>query len=973
MTTRLARCALILLLLVPLAVRAQTQPSATGLDAISDDKLMNELAARGMTTLLDRAFEVNKIPRAQQEGRRALIALQQLTDPSAKLSARQKQELITRVTAGIEQALPSIRDAETLMQQAQVLIHAGSDPLVNTLEYWGETPATQAQLRPIAEVVEKLFERAGAVASDELNAAASKVRGPQDPAAARLDQLEKLANIATYNARMSDYTLAISIDRADPRRREIAQRAIDYLKDLDVPEESVRPAVRLQIAKLSLLIADYGNARKLFDSLTGSGGVEQITPKPDFAQLYQAHYFRAIADVLDGKDADAQKSLDALVQWQRTNLPNDPGTQQSIAAATSILQYRIHALQAQNARDPNGQRQANAAAAETLTNLLRDRPDLQSVVSELLVSRLPQNADLGTVSPLMLSALLKRGESEAIRPEDQKADDAVLRRAVAAAEQIIHRATKPGGGIGAADAEHAQFVLPFLLQRLSRAPEAASAFLDYVEKYKDAEHAKMALDYAQSIIGELHKNNPNDEQVRRVYERFLKTAIDAPFNRKQFAFEYARQLQLLNRFADAIHYYEQVPPDDKRLLAARFFQMIASKQLLDTLPPSDPQRGPLMSSIQTLAAEVTKAAQQNASTGSDDQQRSIAQAMIVRTQLLAADLARVDQKDPNRALGLLENFEASAKGQPNEQGLLSEALLIRVQSFMALGRNNEATDALVKLLKTREGGQGAAIVYSLLEKLNADFDKAQNRNDRESMRVLARNRAELSGFLVDWAKDNPDANIKKYTYRYRVFQADTKQRAAELEEDAATRKAGLEEALKLYQALETPDAQKEYVATTPPGTPPEKLAYDPAVVRGIALIEYALGNYAEAQPRLARLLNDGRMGAGLREVDENGQVQTIDNDTYWEAVLKLIRSNLALNAEPEAQKQFLRVQYIRWGSHVGGTRWKAEFDKLRQELIPDFNPESPPTATTEPATAASALPATAPTSEPATKPAARAD
>ena len=27
------------------------------------------------------------------------------------------------------------------------------------------------------------------------------------------------------------------------------------------------------------------------------------------------------------------------------------------------------------------------------------------------------------------------------------------------------------------------------------------------------------------------------------------------------------------------------------------------------------------------------------------------------------------------------------------------------------------------------------------------------------------------------------------------------------------------------------------------------------------------------------------------------------------------------------------------GAHVGGTKWKAEFEKLRQELIPDYKPE----------------------------------
>jgi hypothetical protein len=127
------------------------------------------------------------------------------------------------------------------------------------------------------------------------------------------------------------------------------------------------------------------------------------------------------------------------------------------------------------------------------------------------------------------------------------------------------------------------------------------------------------------------------------------------------------------------------------------------------------------------------------------------------------------------------------------------------------------------------------------------------------------------------------------------------------------------------------------------------VTYDPAVARGIAMIQYDLGNFTEAQQRLARLLADGKLGSALIDVDENGQTRTIDNDAYWEAVLKLIRANLALGADAENQKNFLKSQYIRWGNHVGGTKWKAEFERLRKELIPDYQIESATAPATQPA------------------------
>ena len=321
--------------------------------------------------------------------------------------------------------------------------------------------------------------------------------------------------------------------------------------------------------------------------------------------------------------------------------------------------------------------------------------------------------------------------------------------------------------------------------------------------------------------------------------------------------------------------------------------------------------------------------------------------MVVRTKLLAAELARVDQKDPNRAIALLADFEQAAKGLPNENALRNEALLIRVQSLMAQGKFNDAAESLQTLLKSQGGGQGAAIVYSLLVKLDADFDKAQQAGDTETMRKIARNRAALSGNLVQWARSNPDPRIQQFTYRYSVYEADTKLRAADVEPDAAEKSKLYDEALKLYTALDSPENLAAYRATLP-ATEQATAGYDPAVKRGIAMLQYDLGNFAEAQKNLAILLKDGRLGSPLMDVEKDGQMRTVDNDAYWEAVLKLVRSNLKLGADVEEQKTFLKSLYIRWGDHVGGNKWKEQFDQLKSELIPDFAPPKLDASTTQP-------------------------
>src|SRR3712207_3550763 len=74
----------------PLAAQT-TQPD--GLDSLSDDVLLEELAARGLDSLLDYAFIANKTPAEKQTGIRTIIALRRLGDPSAKLTSQQRQKL----------------------------------------------------------------------------------------------------------------------------------------------------------------------------------------------------------------------------------------------------------------------------------------------------------------------------------------------------------------------------------------------------------------------------------------------------------------------------------------------------------------------------------------------------------------------------------------------------------------------------------------------------------------------------------------------------------------------------------------------------------------------------------------------------------------------------------------------------------------------------------------------------------------
>ena len=133
---------------------------------------------------------------------------------------------------------------------------------------------------------------------------------------------------------------------------------------------------------------------------------------------------------------------------------------------------------------------------------------------------------------------------------------------------------------------------------------------------------------------------------------------------------------------------------------------------------------------------------------------------------------------------------------------------------------------------------------------------------------------------------------------------------------------------------------------------------------GVGLTSFELGDYKAAQEALGRLLVDKKLGSPeIQKVDEKtGETRYEDNGTYWEATYKLLRSNTELykrNKENAAaseayenSKAHLKRLYVR--GDVGGAKWKDEFEALRKEIVPDFDPKTVASPATGPAPAADA-------------------
>ena len=922
-----------------IAAAQSTRPLSRGLDSLREDRVISELANRGLTDLLDRAFDVNQYTPAQRAGIRALIALQDLSQLDANFSSAERRRLIAQVTAGIEQALPTLDEPQSMMRQAATLIRYGVERDVNILEYWGENPQTQQQLRPVVEAVIKLLERTEQIAHKQAEELANQLTGPADPRGKSWQEISTLTTNAAYTRHMLLYDLALTMPPGSQERLETADKAIDYLKQLDNSESTVQPTVRNRIAKLHMARGEFDQAREIFATVIAA---KDLSPAPGPSQAYEARYFAAVCDVLTDNAAGAHEKLDALIQWQNANLPTDPTAREGADAATAMLRYRLASLEADKAADLAAKQQLIAAANSALIDLVKRRADLRPVIFEQLIRQLPPNPDLKSLDPLMLQAIIQRADNERLKPATENADKPALEQGIAAARELVSRRA---GDIDAETRDAAAMLAPLFAERLGRDIDAAAGFLDYLRHVgTKTRNAPIALDAVRNIVARLradpaHRDNP---AIIAVYQQFLTIALQPPFQRNELAFEYARLLQSRGQLKDAADYFGLVPSTDPRLVTARYYQMAVTQQRLDEEKLNPADRATIVASFQRLADQVTGLAEASLANAKTPAEQSRYRTILARTALLSADVARREQNNPDRALTLLENIEQIAQGLPAERQLLANALYMRVQAYMTLGRSDDATNTLVKLLSTKSGGEGVAIVYELMQKLNQELTIATAAENRTQMAAIASNRSKLSGFLVEWARTNPNSEIRKYTYRYSVFDAAARHLAAQLNPDPAARAAQLQEALELYRKLQTPDAVAMYRATTQPSdASPDS---DPQVALGIGLVSFDLGDYPEAQRRLGQLLTERKLGSPLITSQSSGEEHPAENDVYWEATLKLLRSNMALAKPGDKQsldarrdtRSYLKQLYIRWGEQTGGKKWHSEFEKLRQEIIPEF-------------------------------------
>ncbi len=922
-----------------------------------EDRVLMEIAGREMGTLRDYLFDKRKLSSEERAQINAISAFKKLDDP--KLTPRQKGQIIRDISVGVDNVLKIVKDPTKLLGLNKQLVDYGTKRALNVMEYWPTNPRTQAQVRPVAEAVDKVYIAAIDIATKQakdlenrMTAANQATIGPQ------WEKLENLIGVARFSRAFNLYTVALSMDKSDAKRVDVAKAGIEILTEYEDPSFEIEDQCRVGLGKLFMVAGpeSIGQAKKKFEEVLKS-------PKATWAQKFEAVYFTAVTDLFDGKPAEARKGKAAVEAWLKGNPAQGDAktadeTTKGVEAAIDMLEYRILSYEADRSAGP-AREKANTDAIAALDKLAKSRPDLSSIINEQMMAKLPDNPDVKALNNLLLHALASRGNDELTKPEGQQIDKHAVELAASSARELIARSGKEG--VTAEDVENSMLLLAYFQLKLEKPTEAANTFLDFVKQYPRSQHLSAAFENAMSLAAKLKREPATAaaHSTEEIYTRFLEVATAPPFNRREFNLEYAQFMLRRNLAAmqadfdnakrqtmiaqarKAAALCAAVNNDDKRAIYARFNEMMAFDQLID-LDTKSKDEPAWISRMQALATELNALVAKEMP-GADADKAKILRVHKVQTNLLLANLAKHydgagRKAGMEQALSLLANFEQDVEGMPNADSLLGEVRFLRVTFLMSLGRASEALTDLQKFIET-SGDRGIDVIVSMLDTLGKEFQQAIRNKDMTEAASLAANRAQVSGFLVERVAQSKNEKLRALLPQYKEFKVSADLAAAELLDKADPKRVKLlESALAFFEpnaSVQLPEA----------ATPKERQALATAKLN-VGYIQYELGNYLKARPVLADLLSSKTLGTP-RDIKGEGADQVVKwNDSYWGATLKLMWCDVKLVEQKapeydektlEETRTYLKRLYIQWGE-PGGPKWAPEFDKLKDALLPGWVP-----------------------------------
>jgi hypothetical protein len=944
-TTRnpLVPAALAAVCLLGLTDAVHGQPAASGLDAVPDGAVIDELVRRGLDDLLNHTLDARGIPEDQRDAYRAQAALNRLSDES--LSLQERRDLALRVAAGIEPLIagdvpPDEQAArgETLLASARLLTSQAIDQEVRLIEYFGDDAGRRRFLQPVADAVANMLTRAQELLVAEGQRLEMEVQSVNDPRLPRISALNRQAREAAGLAVMARYHRLLGTDPDAQDRRTQAAALAQELAPFAVDRNPNRVVVLHLLGKIHQAHGgETGreNARQAYQQVIVAGD--------DPIRIFDAYFGNTVVAAEEGDAEAAQTQREQFEAWFASQQDNGQGPLAGREPLMLVLRYRIADALSRTAATEAEREAAAGEAIATLTDLVAQYEAFRPIVTEVLLAQIgtDADADLEGLPTLVLDSIVDAGRGEAARSLQDgdggpPMDEESVRRAVDAAALLYERLQAGGEDTPPASlVAKNTFNRGLMLQVLGDDQAAADAYLQFGDiEGVDPDRRLAAYQRALGIVDDLKRDAAadSDEAIAAdaIEARLLPILVDE-YNDVSRAFDLASRLHRNNELAEASRYYQMVPADDPRRPDANRLLFLARYGVLQQADDAADRRG-LVAEVARLGEAAVQSLQQAAAAATRPELERAYRGREAQVRIDLASLELAERDDPAAAMTLLQDLEERVAGLDNADSLVAQAMPLRFQATAAAGDVDAATQDLLALLDQSDAEQGFRFISQFQLTLNRAYERADRRGDVAGRRQVTETRAAVTPKLVDWIENVADADFRKYAYTFRRLDAETQlQAAAELEGDARTARleAARDRLLELQSAenleqwrdlLELDDAQRQ------------QARFDPKVRMNLGRAYYLLGDYGQARQEFGRLLQAEALGGPVVASQDPGVGQLVPNEDYWEAQLRFVQSGIEVGAPRDTLRGHVERLQILYGTAFAENRFAEEFATLRQEL-----------------------------------------
>lgn len=807
---------------------------------------------------------------------------------------RQGQEYASAMNAYLDKAvtqrdnsgLKIVPDGFWAVDHVKFIFGDLTKSLITRVEYFGMTERDRTELRPIAELSDKMVSAAETGLTAICEFEEKKKRRADDDGFAEgtpWARAYEAKAIPQYYRAFANYYRALAMQLDDPQRKDCLVKAVDSLKDWIEPEDAAQKAVKntalLLRGKCNSEIGRYSEALRDFEAAKAKENMPLANPDKEDSKerlevpnwiVFQARY-QTIVTKARNKDFEGARVEYASL---REAMPKDKAAQISM----DMLRFRIDWMDAEAKSDAERDA-ARATALKQIADAAAREPESRELIFEQLTATIPDSMlNSGKLLPLQALAVAWGKAVQARTDESNKSMllSATIRYASEARNNAAATKWEKLEAVWLEAISHAQ---------LEHAEQAATMCLEFAESSgpTDSRYTPMLDACLAQLHGMLTRGVKLSPAMQDVKKRALdlKASGSDPDSVKWY---YANALTLtqdgkLPALKKALTLLDRIPPSDPNWFDAQFQKLHASAKQLDILNVQKASVDESKEAARTLVNNCRKFEEmlesprppQGVSKDAYERVKKLYE-LDVKLILIGKNLDPLANAD--EALSRIDKLEASPLATGLSEAQQTALLRYRILAYQIKAQPDKAIEAVNKYAE-KYPERSVGIMQDLVFRTGEDIKLAEKHNNPEKAKVLAQQLVGLMGSLIKQAEaapEDPDER-KREDERHRNKKALRIYSYRQLQATMMVKAGDSKRAWEMFSKLQV-DAQK--VFEKDPDVSKRNDAYN---FVWNAHAAYAAGEYGTAQNRYGALIP--RLPQG--------------NDVWWECYYKMILCNEQLS------------------------------------------------------------------------------